>query len=245
MKKTDNIMGMPVSINIWDIDAKEEDTEKIFDYFRKIDRKFSTYKKDSEISKINEGLLGVKNASSEMKKILKLCEETKKETEGFFDIEHNGKLDPSGIVKGYTIREAGEMLKKMGYENFYVEIAGDIEFGGTNNGKPWRTGIESPFNRMQIVKVLSLTNCGIATSGNYIRGEHIYNPKTGETADSIASVTVVADNVYDSDRFATAAFAMGERGIDFLESREGVEAYIILKNKKAVMTSGFEKFVFK
>ncbi len=243
MTKTADIMGMPVRVNLADDFAKEKDIEEVFEYFRLIDKRFSTYKEQSEISKINDGRLRIEEASGEMKKILRLCEETKEETSGYFNIEKNGKIDPSGLVKGYAIWQAALILEKKKYKNFYVEIAGDGEVHGLNNGKVWKIGIENPFNRMEIIKVVGLSNKGIATSGNYIRGVHIYNPLSGKGAADIASVTVIGDNVYEADRFATAAFAMGEKGIVFLENKEGFEGYMVLKNKKAVFTSGFEKFV--
>src|SRR5689334_15659150 len=103
MKKTADIMGMPVSINIAEPHAKEKDIEKVFEYLRKIDKIFSTYKEESEISRFNNGLIKYKDLSDEVKKVLELCEETKKETDGYFDIEREGKIDPSGLVKGYAI----------------------------------------------------------------------------------------------------------------------------------------------
>jgi len=179
-----------------------------------------------------------------MKEILQLCEDTKVETNGYFTAYRNGKLDPSGLVKGYAIWNAAELLQKQGYNNFYVEIAGDIQVFGKNEKKEnWKVGIRNPFNRKEIVKVVQLYNQGIATSGNYVRGKHIYDPVKGTTADETASITIIGPNVYDADRFATAAFAMGEKGIKFIQSLEGFEGYMITKKKQALFTEGFEKQV--
>lgn len=242
MKKTAVIMGMPVTISIIDKDAKDKDIDEIFDYFRRIDEKFSTYKEDSEIGKINKGKIK-RNFSSEMKKILGLSEKTKKETGGYFDIKINGKLDPSGIVKGYAIHEACKIFLKKGYKNFYVEIAGDVEVYGKIKGRKWRIGLENPFNRKEIIKTVNLSDRGIATSGNYIRGSHIFDPIKKRKADEIMSITVIGPNVYEADRFATAAFAMGNRGIDFIEDLSGFEGYLVTKNRMGIMTSGFEKYL--
>jgi thiamine biosynthesis lipoprotein len=244
MKKQAIIMGMPVTVQIADSTATDEDIQEVFAYFNFIDKKFSTYIKDSEISRINRGELKSSGYSNEMRKVLRLCEETKKETGGYFDINLNGKLDPSGIVKGYAIWQGSQMLKNKGYENFYIEIAGDIQTSGKNEKKEsWKVGIQNPFNLKEIVKVLKISNKGIATSGNYQRGKHILNPKTKIAADEIASITVIGSNVYEADRFATAAFAMGERGIEFIEKLKGLEGYMIKRDRKAVMTSGFERYV--
>lgn len=244
MKKQTVVMGMPVIIQVIDASVTQEDINEVFSYFHYIDKKFSTYKKDSEISEINRGELKDSEFSTEMKKILKLCEETKKETNGYFDINLNGILDPSGLVKGYAIFQGSLMLKNKGFQNFYVEIAGDIQvFGKNENRKDWKIGIQNPFNLYEIVKVVKLSDKGIATSGTYQRGAHIYNTKDKKTADEIASLSVIGPNIYEADRFATAAFAMGEKGIELVEKLKGFEGYMIKKDRQAVLTSGFEAFI--
>jgi len=235
-------MGMPVTIVIAEENVKEEDIIKAFTYLHHIDDVFSLYKKNSEMSKINRKEIHEEDISKEVKKVFNLAEKTKHQTNGYFDItQQNGKKDPSGIVKGYAIHQCAVLLKRK-YKNFFIEIAGDIELVGLNNSAKWKVGIENPFNRKEIIKVLFLSNKGVATSGTYIRGLHIYNPVTQKKADTIASVTVVGENAYEADRFATAIFAMGENGINFLEKQKNLEGYIVKKNKSAIMTKGFEKY---
>ncbi len=239
-------MGMPVAVEIADKNSTQTTIDKIFDYFIYIDEKFSTYKIKSEISKINEGLLRIEDASEDMKTVFRLSEEVKKETGGYFDIINNkGKYDPSGLVKGWAIYNAAELIKKMGFKNFYVEAGGDIQVSGVNSeNKAWSVGIKNPFNVKEIVKVVYLKNNeGIATSGSYERGNHIYNPKNRkEELAQIVSLTVIGKNIYEADRFATAAFAMQKEGIGFIEKLDGFEGYEIDKNGIATMTNGFEKF---
>lgn len=236
-------MAMPVTIDINETNIDKSVFDKVFEYLRYIDNKFSTYKNNSEIEKINRKEIHYYEYSNDMKTILKLSEKTKKETNGYFDIKHNDKLDPSGIVKGFAIHKACQILKKSGYKNYYIEIAGDIEISGLNQDrKKWRVGIENPFSRGEIIKVLELTNKGIATSGKYIRGEHIWNNTKDQTKNEAISITVISNNVYNADRFATAAFAMGEKGILFIEKLKNTEGYMVMNNKKAIFTSGFEKY---
>ena len=243
MKKQKIIMAMPVIINVIDRKVTDEDIAEIFSYLHHIDNKFSTYKKNSEISQINRNELNKSQYSQEMQKIFKLSEDTKKETNGYFDINIDGRIDPSGIVKGYAIWQASQKLKNKGFKNFYLEIAGDIQVFGKNEKKEnWKIGIQNPFNLKEIIKVLSLKNKGVATSGTYIRGNHIINPKEKRGANEIVSITVIGPNVYEADRFATAAFAMGKKGIRFIESLKGFEGYLIQNDKKAVYTSGFENY---
>ncbi len=244
MRKQAVVMAMPVIINVIDGKVTNEDIAEILSYFHHLDEKFSTYKKNSEISQINRKELDKSQYSLEMQEIFRLSEETKKETNGYFDINLNGKIDPSGIVKGYAIWQAGKRLKNKGFQNFYIEIAGDIQvFGKNEKHEKWKIGIQSPFNLKEIVKIVSLSDKGIATSGTYIKGNHIFNPKEKRVATEIASITVIGPNVYEADRFATAAFAMGKKGIEFIENLKGFEGYMIQNDKKAVYTRGFENYI--
>src|SRR5262249_26902285 len=112
-----------------------------------------------------------------------------------------------------------------------------------SQGQPWRVGIRNPFHMQQIVKVLAVSDRGVATSGTTIRGQHIYNPKTeGPLVSDVVSITVIGPNIYEADRFATAAFAMGEEGICFIERLEGFEGYMIDRRGRATLTSGFERY---
>ncbi len=243
MKKTQIIMGMPITIEVVDKGAGVADISQVFEYFNQVDQKFSTYKKTSEISAINSGKFNVTESSAEMRKIFSLAEKTKKETNGFFNIERDGKLDPSGIVKGWAILNASKILKKKGFKNFYIDCGGDIQSSGKNkSGKPWRVGIRNPFNVAEIIKVVTPKNKGVATSGTYERCNHIYNPG-GKVPNNIVSLTVIGLNVYEADRFATAVFAMGESGINFIENLAGFEGYMVNKEGMATYTSGFEGYV--
>lgn len=244
MKQLQLLMGMPITVEILDASATEADIEKVFASFRAIDETFSTYKEQSEISKINRGELTGDAYSEAMKTILALSEQTRQETRGYFDIRHDGMLDPSGIVKGWAILQAARMLKAAGFVNFFIDAGGDIQVAGTKQGHPWRVGIRNPFNRNEYVKVLALTDKGIATSGTAIRGQHIYNPHQPQMPiEEIVSLTIIGPDVYEADRFATAAFAMGKRGIYFIEQLSGFEGYMIDASARATFTSGFERYV--
>ncbi len=238
-------MGMPVTVEINDARATELIFDEVFSYFEYIDETFSTYKDHSEISQINKHELKLEEASEDMKTIFALAEETRLSTDGFFDIQRKGVYDPSGIVKGWAIFNAAEIIRQRGFENFYVEAGGDIQVYGVNaQGQEWRVGIRNPFNMDEIVKVVAISNCGVATSGTYIRGQHIYNPNhRDEIISDVLSLTVIGPDIYEADRFATAAFAMGRNGIMFIENLQGFEGYMIDQNKMATCTTGFERYV--
>ncbi len=241
-------MGMPITVDIVDTSETENVLEKIFAYFVQVDIQFSTYKNDSEIMRINRSEIMEHEYSLEMQEIFALAEKTKKETDDYFDIKKpDGSLDPSGIVKGWAIQQAAAQLSDMGYANFYIDAGGDIQSYGVNEkGETWSVGIRNPFNLKEIVKVIYPHGSGVATSGTYIRGQHIYNPYApGEKLMDIVSLTVIGPNVLEADRFATGAFAMGREGIYFIEKLRGFEAYAIDSESIATMTTGFEKYTKK
>ena len=248
MKKTrTDIMGMPITIEIVGDSSREQRAiEFAYAYFECVDARFSTYKSDSEITHFNQGLVSDSELSTEMKEVLRLADETRLVTHGYFDMRSsNGLLDPSGIVKGWAIHNVADLLINQGVKNFFVEAGGDIETMGTNeHGQVWNIGIRSPFNTDEIVKRIQLTHAGIATSGEYIRGAHIYNPHAYRTPiEGIVSLSVIGKNAYEADRFATAAFAMGEEGIHFIESLEGFEGYAIWRDGTATYTTNFNQYV--
>lgn len=243
-------MGMPITVDIVGDEPGSALHEAVFSYFADVDDRFSTYKDTSETSRINAG--ESISMSEAMSDILALAEKTKQQTGGYFDIKKpDGTLDPSGIVKGWAIHNAAELLLGAGVKNFFIEAGGDIQAHGKNQvGNHWSVGIRNPFNKEELIKVVHLHPTsgevhgrGIATSGSYERGAHIYNPLDPEgTLDEIVSITVIGPNILEADRFATAAFAMGASGVEFIESMPGLEAYSIDRNGIATMTSNFSKF---
>jgi thiamine biosynthesis lipoprotein len=241
-RETRVIMGMPVSLEVVDSSTSQAIYDLVFNYLVSVDERFSTYKEVSEISRINRREIAPEFYSEEMKEVFRLASDTHDATDGFFSIHTPGGLiDPSGLVKGWAIQKAAELLREHGCNNFYLEIAGDIQTSGLNkDGAEWSVGIRNPFALYEIIKVVFPKGNGIATSGSYLQGAHIYNPQTGGEPSDFVSLTVIGPNVYEADRFATAAFAMEEKGMIFLEALPGFEAYAIDTKKNAIMTSGFE-----
>ncbi len=245
MKQTRILWDMPITVELRDGEGSACDIEAVYGYFRHVDDVFSTFKKSSEISRINRGEVAVSDWSRECSEVIRLCEATKRQTGGFFSHMHHGIVDPLGMVKGWAIHNAADALRRNNVNNFYIDAGGDMEISGhRQTNEPWRIGIRDPFHRGAIVKTLALSDCGIATSGTYIRGDHIYDPVGKRAAVSdVVSLTVVGPNAYEADRFATAAFAMGEKGIKFILALPGFEGYQINARGIATFTPGFERFV--
>lgn len=243
MRDTRLIMGMPVTIEVVGEGARAP-LEAAFAHFTAVDRRFSPFKPDSEVSALNRGEVGAATMSAELAEVLALAEATRQATHGYFDIRRpDGRIDPSGLVKGWAIRNAAAGIAGAGFGDFFVEAGGDIQCAGHSpSGAPWRIGIRDPFDARHIVKVLAPGAAGVATSGSYVRGAHIYDPHAaGRQLRDIVSLTVVAPDIHDADRFATAAFAMGPAGIGFIEAMPGLEGYAIDRHGVATMTSRFRE----
>lgn len=133
-------------------------------------------------------------------------------------------FDFNSIAKGLACDEVGRMLVRNGVENYIVEIGGEIALRGKNeNGSEWRISVDRPIESADTVIhesafVITVTDCGIATSGNYrnfkfIDGKkvaHIINPRTGyPEITNLLSVTVVAEDCMTADAYATACMALG------------------------------------
>src|SRR5258705_8321119 len=122
MKQTRILMNMPVTIEIVDPISTTSIFDEIFLYFAQVEQRFSVYKDNSEINALNKGQIKIEESSPEMQEIFRLSAESKKITNGYFDIEWSkGLYDPSGLVKGWAIYNAAQLLREKGCANLYVE----------------------------------------------------------------------------------------------------------------------------
>ncbi len=243
-RQTRIMMGMPITVALAGGPASLLDD--VFAHFDAVDQRFSLYRADSEISALNQGRITLAQTSDEMRDVLDWADKTRRETQGYFDIRRaDGTLDTSGIVKGWAVLNAAKLIEAAGVAHYFVDAGGDIQTGGRNGeGLDWAIGIRNPFQETEIIKALQLAGRGIATSGNYARGDHIYNPHCfARKIDAIVSISVIAKDVLEADRFATAAFAMGVEGIEFIEDMPGLEGYVIDSCGIATQSSGFGAFV--
>jgi FAD:protein FMN transferase len=240
MRRIEEIMGMPITIDVRDR-AIGNEIDAAFAELRRIDAVFSPFAPDSAVSRINAGRLRIDDASREVQDVLARCDEYERLTDGFFSAWRGPLLDPSGYVKGWAIARACAILDAHGHRAYFVDAGGDVRTRGcSDDGEPWRIGIRHPVERGSVVRVLLGRDLAVATSGTYEKGRHIYDPHTGAPADELVSLTVVGPSIVEADVQATAAFAMGAGAIDHLEGLPGYEAYAIGSDLRATWTSGFD-----
>jgi thiamine biosynthesis lipoprotein len=225
MRQVRQIMGMPIGIDIPGCDTAQP-FNWAFARLRQIDNKFSTYKPDSEVSRYIRSEINEANLSPELKNIIRACRGADKKTDGYFSAWAAGSFDPSGYVKSWAIAEAAEIIEKAGFKTYCIGAGGDI-LARSNTDKIWNIGIQDPNNTSKILNMLSISNGAVATSGNYERGTHIINPKTKRPADGLLSVSITGPDIIWADVLATAVFAMGKHGLDFMETQPSYQAQLV------------------
>jgi thiamine biosynthesis lipoprotein len=242
MQRTEDVMGMPVTVDVRDADATSGAVDDVYADLVRIDQLFSPFLPQSEVSRIGDGRLAVERADPLVREVLELCRVFEGKTDGYFSAWYGGKLDPSGLVKGWAIARAATILDARGYRDYFIDAGGDVRTRGHSApGTPWRVGIRHPVQRDKVARVILATDLAVATSGTYEKGAHILDPHTGAPAAGLLSMTVVGPSILEADVYATAAFVMGLAGLDFIERRAGYEAYAIDPDLRGHWTTGFDE----
>jgi FAD:protein FMN transferase len=233
-----DVMGTVVSFDLREpvpVPAYDEAVRLL----QQADQRFSTYRPDSDISRVRRGDIRVSDCHPDIDEVLGLCQRATEQTDGYFTTFPYGDLDPTGLVKGWAIQRASAVLLDAGSSWHSVNGGGDIQLAGHALSTPWRVGITDPTDPTRVVAVAVCQDGAVATSGNAERGHHIVNPRTGLTANHFASVTITAPLLIDADVFATAAFARGESAIAWVERLPDVDAMFVRPDGSVTATSSF------
>jgi thiamine biosynthesis lipoprotein len=259
LHRVEHVMGMPIFIDVCDPDVEEAAIDRAYAWFRFVDATFSTYREDSEISRLNRGELSLHEAHPAVRSVLRRSERLRLETNGYFDIRapyavagagpspgRGGprSLEPSGLVKGWSVLGAGRLLDRAGARDYAINAGGDILLRGQPAaGQPgWRVGIQHPRLRGEVAVVLRCSDVGIATSGAYERGEHIVDPHSGRPPSGVLSVTIVGPDLARADAYATAAFAMGRDAGRWCAGLNGYDAIVITTEDTVLTTPGLDRY---
>jgi thiamine biosynthesis lipoprotein len=233
------VMGTVVSFDLHE-PVSVETMSAVTRWLDHTDRVFSTYRRDSDISRLDRGECRLEDCDPDVAVVLELCAQASTATDGFFSATAGGHLDPSGLVKGWAIERASELLRAAGSRHHVVNGGGDIQaVGPTADGTPWRVGISDPHDGDRLLCVVEVVGRAVATSGTAERGRHVIDPRTGRPADHFASVTVVSTRLTDADVLATAAIARGATAGAWLERVPGVAALLVTTDGRVERTSNW------
>jgi len=165
-------------------------------------------------------------------------------------------LDLGATAKGYAVDVALRTLKEHGIEHALVEIGGEVGvYGGQADGSDWTVGIVDPRRSRKYLRIVTMKDGAVATSGNYERYykvagkkfSHIIDPRSGEAANAAVSVSLIAKDSFTADALATALSVLGpEDGLALIERLEGVDALILWKDEdgeRIVESDGFSEHI--
>lgn len=160
------------------------------------------------------------------------------------------KIDLGGIAKGHAVDNSITLLQKMGITNALVTAGGDSRVIGQRWGRPWQIGIRDPRDKNRLVAKIPLENVAVSTSGDYerffdqdgVRYHHIINPKTGDSARELRSVTIIGSDATSTDALSTSIFVMGrERGLQLINRLPGIDAILVDNKGRMHYSEGLER----
>jgi FAD:protein FMN transferase len=245
LRHAEHVMGTVVSFDVPLSARYDGSLEAALGWLHWVDRVFSPYRPDSDVSLVAAGEVTVEACAPEVAEVLAACTRLRDLSGGYFTAFPGGRLDPSGYVKGWATERAASLLSRSGSASHLVNGGGDVRCAGTRAaGEPWRVGIADPLRRGGLALVVAATDGAVATSGIAERGAHILDPHTGRPASGLASLTVVGPSLALADAYATAAFAMGPaRARDWTASLDDYEAFAITESGDTWQTAGFARHI--
>lgn len=238
VRRVEHIMGLPISMRV--DEGAAAGVDQGFAWLREVDARFSPFRRDSEVSRLDRGELAPHEISPELAEILDLCEHYRVASGGAFDHRLPGRgLDPCAVVKGWSVQRAAELLAAAGAVRYCVNAGGDVVMASGVDAVPWRVGVRHPDQADRLCAVLEVAGGAVATSARYERGDHIVDGRTGCPATDLLSLTVVAPTLTEADATATAAFAMGVAGIEWAAARAGCEVFAVDARRRVIRTPDF------
>jgi thiamine biosynthesis lipoprotein len=244
IRRAEPVMGTVVSFDVRPGPARRREVflalAEAKRVLHRVDAVFSTWKKESPVSRLRRGEITIGDAPAEVAEVLERCNEARRLSDGWFDPwAMPGGVDPTGLVKGWAAERALDALAAAGVEGAMVSAGGDVAFRGwPEPGRRWRIGVQSPFDRASIVAVVEPPGAA-ATSGSYERGDHVLDPRTGRPAAAAVSATVTGSELALADALATGLLACGPPGLEWFASLDGFEAMVIDPDGAMSATSGF------
>ena len=123
----------------------------------------------------------------------------------------------NGIAQGYISDAITDMLRNEGFESAVVDLGEYRTIGRHPDGRPWRIGIRDARDVGSIDRTVDLEDMALAVSGGYGttfeasgRCHHIFDPRTGSSANTLVDVAVIGPRATAADGLATAICVAGE-----------------------------------
>lgn len=220
---------MPISLALRGRHARDAAGEDAWQQalleLRWVDVVFSTWRADSQVSRVGRGELAVAECHPAVAEVLRLGDDARVASGGAFDMCLPGpdgvrRLDPSGVVKGWAVDRAIAPLLALPDTDVCLSAGGDMACHVSDpDGEAWSVGIEHPLDPTRLVARVPVHRGAVATSGVAHRGPHVLDARSGHAQDALASVTVIGADLTSVDIDATSALALGIDGPAWLRAR--------------------------
>ncbi|MBF7097042.1 FAD:protein FMN transferase [Alkalibacter mobilis] len=154
------------------------------------------------------------------------------------------------IAKGYIADQVKSFLIENDVEHAIINLGGNVLLVGDKpDGSQFRIGVQDPdAARNTYIGVLVTSDTSVVSSGDYeryfekdgVKYHHILDPETGYPANNhIRQVSIVSETSVDGDALSTTLFLLGlDKGIELINSMNGVEAIFVTDDNKIVVTEG-------
>lgn len=235
-------MGTVFSFDVPDLSV---DIRPSVRWLHEVDARFSTYRPDSEVSRLRRGDLRPAECHPDVRRVLEIGRWAEVDSGGAFTLTPTGALDPSGVVKGWAVEHAASLLVAAGSRSHLINGGGDVQTHGTGpDGSPWRVAITHPFIPRRVLAVVQGAGIAVATSGTAERGAHVTDGRTGESATALRSVTVVGyAGLTEVDIAATTALALGPGALAWLSERPHLAALTVDRDGAVRRTENWSEYV--
>ena len=123
----------------------------------------------------------------------------------------------NSIAQGYVTDVIADVLRNEGCESAVVDLGEFRTLGHHPDGRPWRLGIRNHSGTDGTDRMVELEDMALAVSGGYGttfepsgRFHHIFDPRTGASANTLLGVAVISPSATAADGLATAIYSAGE-----------------------------------
>ena len=256
------VMGMPIGIDLRDpsrCQSAPAQAESVLDQcyglLRAVDDTFSLWRPDTPMARLSARDGHPAEMPVAVVEVLRACARATQATDGWFVARTlDGRVDPTGLVKGWAVARVGRLLLDSGYRHWCITAAGDVLVHGqaqpadpldpAQTAAAWTVGIAAPDQPGHLLDAVQLGDGAVATSGPAERGGHIWDPVRGRPASGIRSASVLCargrlDDIVRADLLATAAVAHGPGAVAWLQGRPGVAALVVTDDGRVETTAGW------
>ncbi|WP_300765910.1 FAD:protein FMN transferase [uncultured Bifidobacterium sp.] len=241
--RTLNVMNLPFTILLdgpGDARVMESAIGGIGDVLVDVDRRFSPFRSDSLVCRYRAGDRSMLT-DDDFTDVHSRSLLARMETDGLFDPFFRGGYDPTGLVKGWAVERAFDLvlnplIAQGSIAAAAINAGGDMAVAPRADGDLWHIGVVDSHDGRRFVAAFDLPSGAVATSGTSERGEHVVR-----RFHDVVQATVIADSLVDADVWATALLAASLRDIDRLVGEHGLTAVLVLGPERILAYSNGQR----